>query len=361
MPRRDAGFLYLFTFSPMAILTPFEENILSREVSAVHAFSDTFDANAARDASDPRTADFDAEVTTDFRSLRLTNDTKHSIARNPDLGAYAAETIIRLQDHAAGLIERIEQNGVPASAVRKYREQLQEQTRQVVVNCARRNKPGEQRTNGSDFLLGITHNGIEIYSTPAELLRFCRRDILSLFRIPNKSHPLFDGQREQFRSSIIALSRYFPEHLELLYRYSSREELLAALENGSETTIPDQKHPLQLAFADRYGNVRARARDIAHTRGQMEECLNGSGVVGIRNGHESTPIIAHVTKCLDEVPGDQIGIYHNVADGKTRTGEPGYLEIVRKFPDEGGEEEVTQDAYETIGAKLGHQLEIVAV
>lgn len=238
---------------------------------------------------------------------------------------------------------------------------IHDRTRQVVVNSAARNKGPSNCTNGEDFFLGLTHNGIEIYCTPVELLRFGRRDIVSLFRIPNAGHPLFDGQKEQFRSSLITLSRHFPEHLELVYRYNSRRELVAAIDSGYETTIPDQYHPLQVAFCDRYGNVRARAKRIGAVRQQIERHASAGGLIGlVPDGRPTTDAIAaHVVSCLDDIPPNAIGVYENVADGKPSDEEPGYIEIVQKFPEGGGEEQVEIDAFSTLGSTLGRALSIV--
>lgn len=346
----------------MATLNAFEDTVLSRDVSALHVFSDVLNARGARDARDPRFADFDAATTTDFRSLRLLGtDTRDSIARNPDLGAYGTETITRLQDHAATLITCIEIRGRVTPNIERAKAAIHEHTRQIVVNNAQRNRDAQGRTNGHDFLLGITYNGIEIYCTPEELLRFSRRDIVSLFRIPNEHHPLFDGKKEQFRSSIIVLSRNFPDHLVMLYRYDSRRELIDAIERGNETTIPEQEHNLQNAFSDRYGNVRARARRIGETRDLIQSCINRSGVIGLLVGRQTKPIPAHLTSCLDEVPGNEIGMYENVADGGANPDEPGYVEIVRKFPDGGGEAQVQCDAFTTLGKQIGQSIGIVKI
>lgn len=348
----------------MANLNSFEDNVLSRDVSTLHVFSDTLNARGARDARDPRFADFDAATTTDFRSLRLLGtDTRDSIARNPDLGAYGAETITKLQDHAVDLIQIIENRGRVTPNIERADFAIHHCTRQVVVNKAVRNRNQHERSNGQDFLFGITYNGIEIYSTPDELLKFSRRDVISLFRIPNENHPLFDGKKEQFRSSIIALSRNFPDHLVSLYRYKTQQELIDAIERGEETTIPDQEHDLQIAFADRYGNVRARAKSIDRFV-LLEQFKNKSGVVGLipHEKRGEKPIPAHVTSCLDEIPGGEIGIYENTADDFHQSPiAPGYLEIVRKFPDGGGEEHVESDAYTTLGRKIGQPIEIVRI
>lgn len=348
----------------MTILNSFEERVLSRDVSTLHVFSDTLNARGARDARDPRFADFDAAITTDFRSLRLLGtDTRDSIARNPDLGAYGAETITHLQDDAAKLITRIEDFGRVTPNIGRAKAAIHEWTRQIVLNHALRNRDVQKRTNGRDFLLGITYNGIEIYCTPTELLKFSRRDIVSLFSIPNENHPLFDGKKEQFRSSVIALSRNFPDHLILLYRYDTRAELIDAIDRGIEKTIPEQEHDLQNAFSDRYGNVRARAKRIGQIRDQIHSCLNRSGVVGLLPSEQKVPkpIPAYVTSCLDEIPGNEIGVYENVADGAVNQNEPGYIEIVRKFPDGGGEAQVRLDAFTTLGRKISQPIEIVKI
>ncbi|MDO8649498.1 MAG: hypothetical protein Q7R81_07000 [Candidatus Peregrinibacteria bacterium] len=347
----------------METLNAFEDRVLSRDVSALHVFSDTQNARGARDARDPRFADFDAPITTDLRSLRLDTDTRDSIARNPDLGAYGAETITALQDHAAGLIETIERYGRVTQNIRRAKDTIYNRTRQIVVNDAPRNRDRIVRTNGNDFLLGITYNGIEIYCTPIELLKFARRDIVSLFRIPNENHPLFDGKKEQFRSSVIALSRNFPDHLVPIYRYETREELIDAIERGAETTIPEQEHDFQKAFADRYGNARVRAKRSGQVEDLIQSRINRSGVVGLlpHGQAERKPIPAYLTSCLDDIPENQIGIYRNVADGEGNPHKPGYFEVARKFPDGGGEEEVEFDAFTTLGKRIGQPIQIVRI
>jgi hypothetical protein len=301
-------------------------SVLQRPTRALQTFTDT-----SRNGED-----FDAELTTLARHLLLDQHRFYGIGGDPAVGAYAADLVTRLEDgirsDITAAIERANRgHHVPHSNILTARNFLEGSTLRCILNVApRKTEHRVSGQNGHDFYLGVTDNGIEFYTTPLENLRYIRDRILALFRIPTHGHPLFDGDYEQFRSSIIARSNECPEHLELLYTYADREELQTADKTGIfRSPIPKPGADIEKAFTDKFGNIRLHVRDICRTIAQIEDAKTADHTVGLLVPGSDIILPVHLVRSLKEIPSGEFGLYQNVADGETIEG-AGYLELVRR-------------------------------
>jgi len=311
----------------MAELNTFEQETLDKPTLALHVFSDTLTDEG----------DYDAEITTDYRHLRP-QDTRHGIDNNLTLGSYGTELIYQLKGNAdeeiARALARAEELGrKPHANVIEAQRRFQDRTVRVIANSAPRTN---EHKNGKNFYLAITENGVEIYATPLDVLSYIRGKIVALFEIPNEGNPVFNGDKEQFRSSIIARICEHPEHLR-------RVDI---------ERIPEQRSPLELAYVDKFGNIRLRAKDQRQIREQIEEA-EVDGHVVVKLGDLNEGVKARVVTCLDEITTGQFGIYQNVSDGNS----PGYFELVRKW----GDPSIRENGHKIIGSpRVGGRVEIVS-
>jgi hypothetical protein len=316
----------------MAELNQQESEQLFRPTGALIAFSDTFTNpnDVVRHLSkDPEQAtstdsqhDFDSELTTQFRHLRP-RDGEYGIgdkANNHLLAAYGVELVTNLTDGLQAeinkAIRRAQELGRPIHPnILEAQQFIKSRAIRVIANAAPR-YDGNKDKIGSHFYLAMLDNGVEIYATPLDALQYVRDRVVSLFEIPNKDNPLFHGTREQFRSSIITRLCEEPEHLV----------------RADQSTIPDQEHELQLAWADRYGNTRLRARNGSQVQTRIREVRNEQGQVGITfPGLNLDGTIAKLNNCLDAVSGGELGLYGNVADGEPAGEKASYIELVYKW------------------------------
>ena len=318
-------------------LTPEERRALWRPTTALHVFSDV--ASQWRDGNGiPK--DFDADLTTWYRHLNFKGlRTADGIGDDLDVGAYCVELIACLVDGARDEVIKAFQNqgidvnpktlAVARSRLRQIREKihpdienarkaLQSGAVRVIANVAKRSDE-TQETNGPDFHLALLDNGVEVYATPLEILEFVRGRIQALFRIPTRGHPAFRGDREQFRSSIIARSCEFPEHL---VRVGDPTEV-----------IPEQKEPLQLAYVDKFGNLRLRCTKAAQD--YLREKVQGRATCIVKVG-DVTLSDVRLVSCLNDLNENKWGLYCNSAelspeDGGSDGDRPThYLELIWK-------------------------------
>lgn len=319
-------------------LTPEERKVLWRPTTALHVFSDV--TSQWRDGNGiPK--DFDEGLTTSYRHLFFGGlstedgiDPKDSVR-----GAYGVELIACLVDGARDEIIKALQNQeieinpqtleVPRDQLRKVRENIHpdiERARRalksgavrLIANLAIRSDE-TKATNGPDFHLALLDNGVEVYAAPLKRLEFVRERIRSLFRIPTLGHPVFRGDREQFRSSVIARSCQFPEHL---VRVGDPTEV-----------IPEQKEPLQVAYVDKFGNLRLRCAKAAQDF--LREKVQGRSTCIVKVG-DVTLSDVRLGSCLNDLDENEWGLYCNSAelssnDGGSDGGWPThYLELIWK-------------------------------
>lgn len=324
----------------MSSLSSFETKAFRRPTLALHVLSDVF----------PEGGDFDAGLTTDYRHLRP-KDTRDGIGDDPVLGAYGVELIAQLVDDAHEQIRKAVREAQLESRflwkkklhpdVRRAYDAFRSGAIRVIANNAPRTEDN-QSNNGDNFWLALLDNGVEVYATPLQLLRYVKHRVVSLFEIPNQGHPHFDGSREQFRSSLIARSGQVPGHLR-----RARPALL--------TSAFRDKPELEFVYGDPYGNKRLRTDNIAQVRELLRRLAIGHELprIGLIVGENRKFVSAVVGNSLSSIPDGEWGLYRNVADGE-RTEGPGYYELVHKWK---GEERY--DAHEELGKPpLGSSIEL---
>ena len=296
-------------------ILPQYKKLLSRKVNAIVHFNDVF--------SD-QSVDFDAELTAIIRNLGNLSDKTYPIGNNLYQAEYGLNLLSDLSTEQKRIIQLVKkQKGKQVS------KQFTEGTIISIANCAPRSKEATANgKNGNDFHLAITDDLLEIYCVPISTLKTLetRNKILALYKIPNEKIPTTDGQKEQFRSSIITTTRYFPNILEPIFQYKNREELLKAKKLGKHPNIIEtQTKDIEFAYADKFGNVRISVKDSLDLNKKINDCKKVQIQIG-----KSEPLVLYYTKSLKEIPENEIGLYENIADKKDNESKAGYWEIVKK-------------------------------
>ncbi|MFZ1249242.1 MAG: hypothetical protein WAQ24_02885 [Candidatus Saccharimonadales bacterium] len=303
--------------------------LFARPNEAEIYFSDVFPRTVPPDTAKwwPYT-DFDAGLTTDARNKGL-NDSKYNIAEHSWMVPYylvLVDDLVRGQQERA---DKLEQAGnVHCDAVSFRNRALGAVV--VVANQAYRDDAHTvDGMNGEDFHLAVTDFGLEICVTPLSFLASleARNRLRALYRIPTKGHPEFNGDYEQFRSSHVATSRQYPNHLERVFEYPSIEALLKAKESGEHPMVIPQHPQLKsrLAFADRFGNIKLETFDMTPLRrarvGQQLRII-------VRNNMATYEFDGAVADNMHSAPGDEFVVYENVSDVRDNTSKVGFTELV---------------------------------
>lgn len=315
-------------------------NFLNRPTCAIVHFNDVFTNN---------NIDFDAELTAIIRNLGNFSDLTFPIGKNEKLADYGINLLDDLIEEQKRILGIIKKNG------KIVKNNFSEKTVIAIINKA----PRDSRTtfcgkNGEDFHLAITKNGLEVYTVPLARLQALetRNKIVALYRIPNEKLKVTDGFREQFRSSIIATSRYFPEILNTIFEYSNQAELIKAKLLGQHPCIiPEQKRLAEFAFADKFGNVRISVKNNKQFRKTFAKARYGDSLK-IKIG-KCKLVEAIYTSSLKEIPDGKLGIYQNIPDGKTDGAS--YWEIVKKSEDCNNEKESALTILEEINPNLSNE------
>ena len=320
--------------------------LLSRPVRSVVHFNDVFFEHDV---------DLDAELTVMFRNLTNFSNLMFPIGNNPKIADYGIVLLDDLIDEERRIIEKIRGFGTEA-AKDIFASRLKKQVLSI-VNCAPRNDETTQNgMNGEDFHLAITDNGLEIYVVPIERLRGLetRNRILALYKIPNEALLSTDGRREQFRSSIITTSRYFPKTLEKIFEYENVDELFSAKENGTHPDIiPTQVQLAELAFIDKFGNVRISVKNKTEFLSQIHNTKIGDKIkLSIGN---SKKIAINYVSSLREIPTSELGIYQNIADLTNPWSNAGYFEIVKKSINPNKDESSASKILEELNRDFMHE------
>ena len=284
-------------------------DLLNRPVRSIIHFNDVFGHPYG---------DFDAQLTTTFRNLGVLSDMHIATGGN-----------IRIADYGVNLVNDLvaEENRIR----KHFRLKIPQGAIQVIANFAPRNTETTQGgKNGRDFHLAITVEGVEIIAVPLEHLQALemRNQILALYRIPNQALTVTDGDKEQFRSSIIGTTRYCPQILEPIFEYDTEIDMVLAKQKGLHPPyIPEQDRLAQVAFVDAFGNVRLSVWDN-HEFMRNLPSQYGSQVT-LRVNDQSCQ--AKYVTSLKNIPTGELGIYQNVADHTSSSA--CYWELVKKSPD----------------------------
>lgn len=211
----------------------------------------------------------------------------------------------------------------------KEKDQMQNGAVLAMANYAPRdNKNTQKHQNGSDFYLAITESGLEIYATPLSFLGTleARSRILALYRIPTKGHPEFSGDHEQFRSARIVRSRRHPEHLEPIYEYNSRKELIDAKRAGThQTPIPVEERTGHIGFVDKFGNIKLELQDIGLVQ-RLE--VGKTATLTIKQDDQSYEFEVKKAEDLRSAEVDMLSVYVNVSDEIDNEATVGLVELI---------------------------------
>ncbi|MBU1445700.1 hypothetical protein KKD70_00355 [Patescibacteria group bacterium] len=310
------------------------KDLLDRQVSGIVHFNDVFAENPV---------DIDSELTAIIRNLGNFSDLRFPIGNNPKLADYGVNLLNDLIEEQRRILKIVQD-----MSGKNIDHHFSNKAVLAIVNKADRNsKTTAEGKNGEDFHLAITDNGLEIYAVPLARLQALetRNKILALYRIPNEKLVVTDGRHEQFRSSIIATTRHFPNILEPVFEYFTKEDLIRAKENGTHpNVIPEQKYLAEFAFSDKFGNVRVSVRNNKEFKKYFDSYKIGDVVKIKVNGSE--PVNAFYVTSLKEIPVGEVGIYQNIADVATEGA--GYWEIVKKSEDCNHEKETATAILEHI-------------
>ena len=317
------------------------KDLLDRQVSGIVHFNDVFAENPV---------DIDSELTAIVRNLGNFSDLRFPIGRNPKLADYGVNLLNDLIEEQRRILKIVHD-----MSGKNVDHNFSNKAVLAIVNKADRNsKTTAEGKNGEDFHLAITDNGLEIYAVPLARLQALetRNKILALYRIPNEKLVVTDGRHEQFRSSIIATTRHFPNILEPVYEYETKEDLIKAKENGTHpNVIPQQKYLAEFAFSDKFGNVRVTVNNNKEFKKYFDTYKLGDIVKIKVNGSE--PVEAFYVTSLKEIPNGAVGIYQNIADMATEGA--GYWEIVKKSEDCNHEEETATVILENINSDFRNE------
>jgi len=317
------------------------QDLLNRPISGIVHFNDVFAENPV---------DIDSELTAIIRNLGNFSDLRFPIGKNPKLADYGVNLLNDLIAEQRRIIKIIQD-----MSGKMIDQDFSKKAVLAIINKADRNsKTTANGKNGEDFHLAITDNGLEVYAVPLARLQALetRNKILALYRIPNEKLAVTDGRHEQFRSSIIATTRHFPNILEPIFEYATKEELMMAKQMGTHpNVIQQQEHLAEFAFSDKFGNVRVSVKDNMQFKKYFDEYSLGD-IVRIRVG-DSESIEAFYVTSLKEIPVGKVGIYQNVADGIT-TG-AGYWEIVKKSEDCNHEKETATVILERVNPNFRNE------
>ena len=315
------------------------KKLLEREISFIVHFNDVFSE---------REVDFDAELTTTMRNLGTLSDTHFPIGKNPKLADYGVNLLNDLLEEQERILKIIKEK-----SGKSIKTQLSDQTKSpvAIINKAdRNNKTTKNNRNGEDFHLAITDNGLEIYVVPLSLLQTLEthNKILALYKIENEKLVVTDGNKEQFRSSIIATTRYFQEILTPVFQYENKKELLEAKRLGKHPkVIPTQESLIEFAYKDKFGNVRLSIKNPKEFATTLSKIKLGDNIkICINN----KCISAIYTSSLKEIPEGKLGIYQNIAD--EQLGETFYVEVVKKSADCNIETETAYTILKSLCKKL---------
>jgi hypothetical protein len=320
--------------------------LLSRPIDGQVHFSDVVSDDARPASRFPlvhfwrggewRQGDFDSELTIDARShgfhgrpVKIPNGvrtwrTQHGLVLTDDL---ARERIGYIESSEAeeSLWHPDTQREIAASQGAVI----------ALANKALRDKANTLNgANGSDFYLAITDAATEIYVTPLSFLSSleARNRITSLFRIPTKGHPEFDGDHEQFRSARVIRSRRHPDHLVPIYQYKDREELLYYKAKGTHpNVIPTDVGKNHIAYIDKFGNVKI---DVDSTDGLDQISDGGSASLLLTNRGKQYAVDVIKSADLISSPIGKLAIYGNGSDFSDPNSERHYLELAVRVDDD---------------------------
>ena len=202
----------------------------------------------------------------------------------------------------------------------------------LFINSAPRT---EKDNNGQPFYRAELDHGLRVVATPLGVLSGVRSQVRRLQRLPNENNGLYDGSKEQHRSS------YTPR---LLADNHGLE-----LEEVDVSEIPELKPHCELAYIDRFGNliISGIGREIESIRKKI--ACNLGETINLQVGE-----VQHVRvgKSLSSANAGHFIIYENDDD----------VEVVAKWNEDWTHEErLNNSAYARYGQpSIGTPVKILA-
>ncbi len=317
----------------MSDLEPGTAALLNRPIEGQIHFSDVFPEAVGPDQDHWwRQTDFDSGLTVAFESSGAPDMAQIPIGERPWVTDYGLVLVDDLVADRAGRT-----GDFPDALHPDQRRELERSGGAVIAlaNFAPRDDANTQtradgsRANGSDFYLATTTSGLEVVTTPLSFLGGleARDRIVSLHCIPTDGHPEF-REGEQFRSAGVVRSRRHSDHLDTVFDYASREDLIEAKKDGSHPdVIPIDSRTGRIAYVDKFGNTRAELAD-ARSAGELEE----GQIAGLVVRTEGKEVEVGVVKARDlrSAPLGQLAVYRNVSDGDGGLSGRDYLEVIAR-------------------------------
>jgi len=303
------------------------KEIVTQDAYAIIHFSDVFS---------PPIRDFDAELTTIIRNFGVLSDQTYYVGGSARLAGYGALLLHDLVEERKKISKEVDLAD-PYMATTLF----------GVLNVSpREGYDIETAPNGRDFHVAVTSAGVCFFSVPLETLSALetRNEILALYRIPNEHLPFTDGSREQFRSSIVALSRFQSEVFETVYEYKNVDEVIQAKKKGNHPgIIREQEREIEYAFADRFGNIRLSILENDAFRKKLQDSKGKQVRITI---DQSGYVDALYVDSLSDIPLGALGLYENVADPEKEYRRAGYWELVKRSDHCLDDEEMALDILE---------------
>jgi hypothetical protein len=277
-----------------------------------------------------RKTDFDAELTINVESWGFPELIKVPIGLRPWLTPYGlvlVDDLVRARNKRLSKIDTANQSlhpDVQAELAKTSKAPL------VLANYAPRDEK-HTANNGSNFYLAITDADLEIYVTPVSALQDleARNRIKALYEIPNKDHPEYNGEQEQFRSARVIRSRRHPEHLVPIFEYADREAIIAAKKAGLHPqTIAQDTRSGHIAFIDKFGNIKLETHNLS---GFQEFKENAELVVS--DGDREYKFSVKMAKDLRSAPLGVLAAYTNCSDHLDAGSNTGLVELVVRVND----------------------------
>lgn len=303
------------------------QELLSSPLKTQIHFSDVFPeiAHEEEEAWWRRT-DFDSRLTVAAESGGFSALEQIPVGIRPWLGRYG---LLLVDDLLRSRAQRLAKGSTHSDFLQELRDS--EKATIAVANYAPRDDENiAHGSNGSDFYLATTASGLEIYTTPLNFIRGleARNRITSLYRIPTKGHPEFNGDQEQFRSARIVRTRRHPDHLVPIFEYESVDELVNAKAEGVHPNIiPVDKRSGHIAFIDKFGNIKVELSDLQ----QLQSLTLGRQVtLRVVNKGMVHEMPIHVSSDLRSAPLNQLAVYANGSDFIDRGSNTGLIELITR-------------------------------
>lgn len=255
--------------------------------------------------------------------------------KSPDVAARIAEAI---RSDLPGL-QHFDTYGVPShyydhivrEVVRLHRDNPNAGMSGLFINSAPRT---ESKKNGDPFYLAEFEHNVRIVTTPLSALSAVKKYVKKLWFLPNMDNNLYDGSKEQHRSSYV------------LRMLADNHGL--NLEEADPNLIPDLPHGCALAYVDRFGNMVLYETEVDKQGSLRQRVSQGSGeVLALKIGKAHCDLQVGVS--LSEADPGGLFIYTN----------DGSIEIVRKWSSSWGPQKRfdqsawSQFEYPSIGEQCG--------